>query len=246
VGFLLPAVVFCEFFAQAPPTSTLLTLEGLTIPRRRKLAVWKKLFVPDLSQLVSWILAPFAMIFAGLCVVCDTVIWLSMCFAFASPMLLSGLYEAFLDNRIVGFLINKTENFRLTLDMRARLLFVVLVGNLDLEPEERESDIELAALHCQHRDDSARWPNFTGNAARNSSSPWIHVENLVYPLRAYRDMATATPRQWPIHDVLCQIPGCTDLQCREKPIQRDQWIQKEIGRTKTRVSKCSYPIRVFY
>jgi hypothetical protein len=111
----------------------ILTLTGLTIPRRRKLAIWKKLFVPDLSQLVSWILAPLAMLFSGICVICDTIIWLSMCFAFASPMLLSGLYEAFLDNRIIRFLISKTEDFRLTLDMRAQLLFVVLVGNLDLD-----------------------------------------------------------------------------------------------------------------
>lgn len=175
------------------------------------------------------------MIFAGLSVVCDTIIWLCICFAFASPMLLSGLYEAFLDNRIIGFLAEKTENSRLTLDMRARLLFVILVGNLDLEPEEREGDIELTVLNCEHHNDSDQWPNYKGDMARNASSPWTHVENLVYPLRSYRDMAICTPRQWPIHDVLCKIPGCTNLQCKEKPIHRDAWIQREIGRTKTRV-----------
>jgi hypothetical protein len=70
------------------------------------------------------------MILAGLCVVCDTILWLSTCFAFASPMLLSGFYEAYLDYTIINFLQEKTENFRLTLDMRARLLFVILCGNL--------------------------------------------------------------------------------------------------------------------
>lgn len=177
------------------------------------------------------------MVFAGLCVVCDTIIWLSICFAFASPMLLSGLYEAFLDNRIIAFLMEKTNNCRLTLDMRARLLFVILVGNLDLEPEERDSNAELAVLNCQRQEESDRWPNHHGYAYQNASSPWTHVENLIYPLRGYRDMAPSTPRQWPIHDVLCHTPGCTALQCREEPIRRDAWIQKEIGRTKTRASQ---------
>jgi len=71
------------------------------------------------------------MILAGLCVICDTVMWLSMCFAFASPMLLSSFYEAYLDYNLMDFLQDKTENFRPTLDMRARLLFIILCGNLE-------------------------------------------------------------------------------------------------------------------
>ena len=173
---------------------------------------------------------------AGIFVTCDTIIWLSMCFAFASPMLLSGFFEAFLDNRIIGFLIEKQRNFRLTLDMRARLLFVVLVGNLDLEPEVRESDTELVVLDNHHQDHNPRWPNFKGNSVRNPSSPWTHIEKLVHPLRSYHDSAVGTPRQWPVHDVLCGVTGCTDLYCKEVPIQRVPQVQKEIGRTKTRVS----------
>jgi hypothetical protein len=46
-------------------------------------------------------------------------------------MLLSGFYEAYLDYNVINFLQDKTENFRLTLDMRARLLFVILCGNLE-------------------------------------------------------------------------------------------------------------------
>jgi hypothetical protein len=93
--------------------------------------VWHQLFVPDLSRAISWLLAPLAMILAGMCAICDTICWLAMCFAFASPMLLSGFYEAYLDYIIINFLKEKTENFRLTLDMRCRLLFVVLCGNLE-------------------------------------------------------------------------------------------------------------------
>ncbi len=96
---------------------------------------------------------PFAMILAGICVVTDTVIWLSICFAFASPMSLSGFHEAFLDNRIMRFLVEKTNNYRLILDMRARLLFIVLVGNLDLDREIRDGDAELVLLRHQQNDD---------------------------------------------------------------------------------------------
>ncbi|KAF4635464.1 hypothetical protein G7Y89_g2641 [Cudoniella acicularis] len=226
VGFLLPAVVFC-----------------LTIPRRRKIAVWKKLFVQDLSQVVSWILAPFAMILAGLFVCTDTIIWLCTCFAFASPMILSGFYEAYLDQKIISFLMEKTNNFRLTLDMKARLLFVILVGNLDLEPEPIEGDLELIVMNNKHQDDNDRWPNEIGTEIRNPSSPWTHIENLVHPLRSYRDNAIGTPRQWPLHDVQCSIPDCTDLYCKEIPLQRTPKVRKEIGRTKTRLRtmlSCQY------
>lgn len=74
---------------------------------------------------------------AGLIVLLDTTIWLSMCFAFAGPMILGGLYEAVLDNRILEFLREKIQNQRLTLDMRCRCLMLILIGNLDLavEPE---------------------------------------------------------------------------------------------------------------
>ncbi len=54
------------------------------------------------------------------------MIWLSICFAFAGPMILSGLYEAMLDNRMLEFLREKVHNQKLTLDMRCRLLMVRL------------------------------------------------------------------------------------------------------------------------
>jgi len=235
---------------------------GLTIPRRRKLAVWGELFDLDLSKVMSWILAPFAMIIAGFCVVCDIIIWLSICFGFASPMLLSGLYEAYLDHQILNFVKDKTENGRLTMDMRARLLFVVLVGNLDLDPE---GDTELTLVNNHHQDDDNRWPdgkmdlndseelkvaeNLNDTTAlngitkredtamknRNGNSPFVHVQKLVHPLRTYRDHIPGTPRQWPIHNVLCQEPNCRNEGCKEKRIERDARVQEEIGRVKTRV-----------
>ena len=52
-------------------------------------------------------------------------------------VLLSEFYEAYLDYIIIGFLQEKLQNCRLKLDMKARLLFVVLCGNLDLDPKRR-------------------------------------------------------------------------------------------------------------
>lgn len=60
--------------------------------------------------------------------------------------LLSGSYEAFLDNRIISFLDHRTKTRCLTVDMRARLLFAVLVGNLDIDPDPRTVE-ELVAIH---------------------------------------------------------------------------------------------------
>ncbi|TAQ83562.1 hypothetical protein B7494_g8116 [Chlorociboria aeruginascens] len=217
VGFILPAVVFC-----------------LTIPRRRKLAVPRQLFVPDLSEVISWVLAPFAMIFAGFFALCDTTIWLSTCFAVGGPMLLSGLYEAYLDSQILGFLNDKKNNSRLTLDMRARLLFVVLIGNLDLDLDTREDDTKLVILHSDP-EDLDPWPNFKSSAVRKLDSPWIHIENLIHPLRSFRDSDISTPRQWPIHNVKCTLRGCKDPRHAEVPIRRTLEIQKEIWRTKTRL-----------
>ncbi|CZT09854.1 uncharacterized protein RCO7_02209 [Rhynchosporium graminicola] len=176
VGFLLPAVVFC-----------------LMIPRRRKLAVWNKLFLQDLSQVMSWLIAPFAMLLAGICVTIDTIMWLSICFAFGSPMLLSGFYEAYLDYIIIGFIQEKLQNNQLTIDMKARLLFVILCGNLDLDPEIRTLDEEMMHLPVSSDDArNSRWPDMTGNPSeqpRNPNSPWTHVENLVHDIRSYSDVA---------------------------------------------------------
>jgi hypothetical protein len=202
---------------------------GLTVPRRRKLAVWQKLFVPDMSRAISWLLAPFAMILAGICVVCDTIMWLLMGFAFASPMHLSGFYEAYLNYILVNFLEEKTENYRLTVDMRARLHFVILCGNLDLEPEIRESDRQFMEWNTDHQGNNEHWSNFTGTKERNPSSPWTHIQTLVHPIRTYRDSEVVTPRQWPLHDEKCRVPKCTDCKCKEVPILRTRRVQRDIG-----------------
>lgn len=61
-------------------------------------------------------------------------------------MILGGLYEALLDNRIVDFVYEKRRNGNMTLDMRCRLLMLVLIGNLDLSLEESAAN----ASHCKN------------------------------------------------------------------------------------------------
>ncbi|ROV97960.1 hypothetical protein VSDG_04879 [Cytospora chrysosperma] len=118
-GFLLPAVIFC-----------------LSVPRRRKLHVFRAFFVADLAGVKSYIPALLGAIGAMILVTIDTIIWLSVCWALSGPMILSGLYEALLDNRVIDFVQEKKKHRNLTLDMRCRLLMLVLIGNLDLALED--------------------------------------------------------------------------------------------------------------
>lgn len=118
-GFLLPAVVFC-----------------LSVPRRRKIHVFREFFVADLAGIKSYIPAFFGALGAMIIVALDTILWLSICWGLSAPMILSGLYEAMLDSRVVDFVREKMKSRNLTLDMRCRLLMLVLIGNLDLALED--------------------------------------------------------------------------------------------------------------
>ncbi|KAI3397250.1 hypothetical protein diail_11049 [Diaporthe ilicicola] len=118
-GFLLPAVVFC-----------------LSVPRRRKIHVFREFFVADLAGIKSYIPAFFGAIGAMIIVALDTILWLSICWGLSAPMILSGLYEALLDSRVIDFVREKMKSRNLTLDMRCRLLMLVLIGNLDLALED--------------------------------------------------------------------------------------------------------------
>jgi hypothetical protein len=156
VGFIVPAVIFC-----------------LAIPRRRKIHVPDWLFGPAINRVTSLYKVPFLAIGAAMLVALDTIVWLLICFALAGPMLLSGLYEAFLDNRILAYLYEKYRNNRLTVDMRARLLYLVLVGNLDPPPPG-----EYVPLQPNQPPDTA----------------WDDIEGLTENIRIY-----PIPRQHPLN-----------------------------------------------
>ena len=82
---------------------------------------------------------------AALIALVDTIIWLTIVFAVASPMILSGLYEAAIDRLVIESLekaVQKPpdENDGHTLRHRIHLLYGVLVGNLVLhDPSSGQS-----------------------------------------------------------------------------------------------------------
>ena len=116
LGFLIPSVVFC-----------------LAIPRRRKLHIPEGLFDVPLNEITSNIFhTPFIALTAAVLVTIDTMIWLMTIFALSGHILVSGIYEASLDQKILGFIQTKIENRRLSIAQRAQLLYTVLVGNLDM------------------------------------------------------------------------------------------------------------------
>jgi hypothetical protein len=120
VGFILPCVAFV-----------------LNIPRSWKMqtprSMWK-LKPWDTMQFLSYVVQ---MPIALLAVTVDVITWLSICFAFAGPMLLSTVYEAYFDNklldeldRVVRDYSTSVSRFTLSQELRAKLLYVVLVGNI--------------------------------------------------------------------------------------------------------------------
>ncbi|KAI9789759.1 MAG: hypothetical protein M1816_005798 [Peltula sp. TS41687] len=123
VGFIVPAVVFC-----------------LTIPRRLKLNVSDNLFNINLNNLCQIPMVPFLATAAGLLVSVDTVIWVAVAFALSGPMLLSGFYEGRLDQRLLGNLQQGIDYDRLDVRTRARILYIILVGNLDMGSSDDETD----------------------------------------------------------------------------------------------------------
>ena len=62
----------------------------------------------------------------------DTILWLMMTFAMAGPVLVSAIYEADIDSRILSYLQEKIRNEKLSTRQRAQLMYAVLVGNIDI------------------------------------------------------------------------------------------------------------------
>lgn len=117
VQFILPSMAFC-----------------LNVPRARKLAIPDFVFQAhprSLGGLTSYWLR---LLGAVLLMALDTIVWLSICFAFAGPMLLSAVYEFVLDRKVLEFLRphEKTDRQRPTIPGRtkAQLLLAVVVGNV--------------------------------------------------------------------------------------------------------------------
>lgn len=117
LSFIVPSLVFC-----------------LNIPKRREIEVSDRLFRPRPGNPWTLLLTPARFLIAAIMVSLDTLIWLALCFVFAAPMILSGVYEAFWDHRILKFLVAEGRNC--SLETRAIFLYTILVGNIDLKGSE--------------------------------------------------------------------------------------------------------------
>jgi hypothetical protein len=102
------------------------------IPRRRRLRVSDVLFKPSMRDFWKFLLAPLRFLVAVMIVTIDVLMWLALCFAFAGPMILSGVFEVFLDSKILSFVGTESKK-RLSRVMSTRLLYLILVGNLDFK-----------------------------------------------------------------------------------------------------------------
>jgi len=86
----------------------------------------------------------------------DTVIWIGIVFSTSAPMILSGLYEATLDRKIIESV--QTDKLRVRIDPKRRLylkihlLYAVLVGNLSLNHPKVGSEMPHSEEHSAWND----------------------------------------------------------------------------------------------
>lgn len=110
VQFILPSVIF-----------------SMTIPRRRMFSLSIKLNRKDFGgRFLNSRWSPIALFIRSVTVVFDNIVWIAVIMALAGPMMLSGLYEAVLDWRILTLL----SNHQLPIEEVVELLVIVVSGNL--------------------------------------------------------------------------------------------------------------------
>ncbi|KAI1498819.1 hypothetical protein F5X99DRAFT_307456 [Biscogniauxia marginata] len=130
VQFIVPSLAFCT-----------------NVPRARKLAIPEIVFKAHPRTLVGFASYWVRLLGALLMMMADTVVWLSICFAFAGPMLLSAVYEYALDRKVLEFMAPpKGDPPNMPLRLRAQLLLAVVVGNIRMATVEK-SDFAMDERH---------------------------------------------------------------------------------------------------
>ena len=99
-------------------------------------------------------LTPFIVIGAVIIVTIDTITWLLWIFAISGPILVSGVYEAFLDNILLEYVQNNIDTGALSTASRARVLYTILVGNLDMTDTSNGEDPGNSAWNHINADDA--------------------------------------------------------------------------------------------
>ncbi|KAI5926635.1 hypothetical protein F4810DRAFT_479186 [Camillea tinctor] len=139
VQFLVPSLAFCT-----------------NVPRARKLAIPDVVFRAHPRTLVGFASYWVRLLGALLMMFADTVVWLSICFAFAGPMLLSAVYEYALDRKVLEFLAPpKGDPPHMPVRLRAQLLLAVVVGNIRMATLEK-SDFTMTERHDSMLEDEEK------------------------------------------------------------------------------------------
>ncbi|RWA05993.1 hypothetical protein EKO27_g9108 [Xylaria grammica] len=121
VQFIVPCLAFCT-----------------NVPRTRKLGIPNIVFQAHPRTVVGFATYWIRLLGALILMLLDTVVWLSICFAFAGPMLLSAVYEYALDRKVLEFLSPpKGEPPKIPMRLRAQLLLAVVCGNIRMAMRER-------------------------------------------------------------------------------------------------------------
>jgi hypothetical protein len=100
-------------------------------------------------------------------------------------MILSALHEAMLDKKVLQYLKKTNDTREITTDMRARMLFIVLIGNLDINLRPKDDAVT--------NDQSPYLAD---------DSPFYHIERMIYPLRIYNSQNGRDyhPSQWRLRE----------------------------------------------
>ena len=125
-------------------------------------------------------MTPFIAIGAAIIVSIDTIAWLLTIFALSGPILVSGVYEAFLDNILLEYVQDNIDTGGLNTTIRARILYTILVGNLDINAVPDGEDPRNSAWNHINADDAD--PNHPEN------------DSLLRELRAPNDVAPDADR----------------------------------------------------
>ncbi|KAI1302777.1 hypothetical protein F5Y03DRAFT_396291 [Xylaria venustula] len=121
VQFIVPCLAFCT-----------------NVPRTRKLGIPEIVFRGHPRTIVGLATYWIRLLGALTLMLLDTVVWLSICFAFAGPMLLSAVYEYALDRKVLEFLSPpKGRSPNIPMRLRAQLLLAVVCGNIRMAMRER-------------------------------------------------------------------------------------------------------------
>ncbi|KAI3323356.1 hypothetical protein HD806DRAFT_522560 [Xylariaceae sp. AK1471] len=171
VQFIIPSLAFCT-----------------NIPRTRKLSIPDIVFKAHPRTVVGLCTYWIRLLGALVILLLDTVVWLSICFAFAGPMLLSAVYEYALDRKVLEFLSPpKGEPPKIPMRLRAQLLLAVVCGNVRMAMRERSNSVASSnGHHDSGLEDPESPKTVVGGHRLVHNSVWKRIVTMVDEYEASR------------------------------------------------------------